>query len=152
MMTYAVCIPMLPNMSNANRKEMQHPHKDHLLLSRICMDAVLGEEGYLETFLNFSYIQNFSDAEGDFIEHKNVGVSYHSRFFSPIQYSNPLTIQIKIIFIDAKNYTEQGGEKTVIAGLLEIKEEASVTGLPPSINQTSNTASIVAGVKDDLLS
>ena len=28
-----------------------------------------------------------------------------------------------------KNYTEQGGEKTVIGGTLEIKEGASVTGL-----------------------
>ena len=31
-----------------------------------------------------------------------------------------------------KNYTEQGGEKTVIGGILEIKEGASVTGLPPA--------------------
>lgn len=30
---------------------------------------------------------------------------------------------------NAKNYTEQGGEKTVIGGTLEIKEGASVTGL-----------------------
>ena len=29
---------------------------------------------------------------------------------------------------NAKNYTEQGGEKTVIGGMLEIKEGASVTG------------------------
>ena len=33
---------------------------------------------------------------------------------------------------NAKNYTEQGGEKTVIGGTLEIKEGASVTGLPSS--------------------
>jgi hypothetical protein len=31
---------------------------------------------------------------------------------------------------NTKNYTEQGGEKTVISGVLEIKEGASVTGLP----------------------
>ena len=31
---------------------------------------------------------------------------------------------------NAKNYTEQGGEKTVIGGTLEIKSGASVTGLP----------------------
>ncbi len=31
---------------------------------------------------------------------------------------------------NAKNYTEQGGEKTVIGGTLEIKEGATVTGLP----------------------
>ena len=30
---------------------------------------------------------------------------------------------------NAKNYTEQGGEKTVIGGTLEIQEGASVTGL-----------------------
>lgn len=30
---------------------------------------------------------------------------------------------------NTKNYTEQGGEKTVIGGTLEIKEGASVTGL-----------------------
>ena len=29
---------------------------------------------------------------------------------------------------NTKNYTEQGGEKTVIGGTLEIKEGASVTG------------------------
>ena len=33
---------------------------------------------------------------------------------------------------NTKNYTEQGGEKTVIGGSLEIKEGASVTGLPSS--------------------
>ncbi len=32
---------------------------------------------------------------------------------------------------NTKNYTEQGGEKTVIGGTLEIKEGASVTGSPP---------------------
>jgi hypothetical protein len=50
---------------------------------------------------------------------------------------------------NAKNYTEQGGEKTVIGGTLEIKEEASVTGLPSAINQAASTATTVAGVKDD---
>lgn len=33
---------------------------------------------------------------------------------------------------NTKNYTEQGGEKTVIGGTLEIKEGAAVTGLPSS--------------------
>ena len=51
---------------------------------------------------------------------------------------------------NAKNYTEQGGEKTIIGGILEIKEEASVTGLPFAINQAASTASTVAGVKEDL--
>jgi len=50
---------------------------------------------------------------------------------------------------NAKNYTEQGGEKTVIGGTLEILEGASVTGLPSAINQATSTATTVAGVKDD---
>ena len=50
---------------------------------------------------------------------------------------------------NVKNYTEQGGEKTIIGGRLEIKEGASVTGLPSAINQTASTATTVAGVKDD---
>lgn len=50
---------------------------------------------------------------------------------------------------NTKNYTEQGGEKTVIGGTLEIKEGASVTGLPSAINQETSTATTVAGVKDD---
>ena len=48
-----------------------------------------------------------------------------------------------------KNYTEQGGEKTVIGGVLEIKEGALVTGLPSAANQSSSTATTVAGIKDD---
>ena len=51
---------------------------------------------------------------------------------------------------NTKNYTEQGGEKTVIGGTLEIKEGASVTGFPSAINQAASTATNVAGVKDDL--
>ena len=50
---------------------------------------------------------------------------------------------------NAKNYTEQGGEKTVIGGTLEIQERASVTGLPTAANQADSTASTIAGVKDD---
>lgn len=50
---------------------------------------------------------------------------------------------------NTKNYTEQGGEKTVIGGMLEIKEGASVTGLPSAINQATSTATTVTGVKDD---
>lgn len=49
---------------------------------------------------------------------------------------------------NTKNYTEQGGEKTVIGGTLEIKEGATVTGLPSSLpteipvleNQAESTA------------
>ncbi len=50
---------------------------------------------------------------------------------------------------NVKNYTEQGGEKTVIGGTLEIKEGASVAGLPSAINQAISTATTVAEVKDD---
>lgn len=50
---------------------------------------------------------------------------------------------------NTKNYTEQGGEKTVIGGILEIKEGAQVVGLPSSsggeIPLASDTA--VGGVK-----
>jgi hypothetical protein len=52
-----------------------------------------------------------------------------------------------------KNYTEQGGEKTVIGGTLEIKEGASVTGLPssftPAENQSTSTATTIAGLVAD---
>ena len=52
---------------------------------------------------------------------------------------------------NTKNYTEQGGEKTVIGGTLEIKEGASVTGLPsdftPAENQTANVKQISAHIK-----
>ena len=50
---------------------------------------------------------------------------------------------------NTKNYTEQGGEKTVIGGTLEIKEGASVTGLPSAENQAASTATTVSGLKDD---
>jgi hypothetical protein len=49
---------------------------------------------------------------------------------------------------NTKNYTEQGGEKTVIGGTLEIKEGASVTGLSadPLLMATAET---LGGVKAD---
>lgn len=52
---------------------------------------------------------------------------------------------------NVKNYTEQGGEKTVIGGALEIKEGASVTGLsfPVAANQANSTASTIAGLVTD---
>jgi hypothetical protein len=54
---------------------------------------------------------------------------------------------------NTKNYTEQGGEKTVIGGTLEIKEGASVTGLPssftPAENQSNSTATTIAGLVAD---
>jgi hypothetical protein len=48
-----------------------------------------------------------------------------------------------------KNYTEQGGEKTVIGGVLEIKKGASITGLPVVDNQAGSTATEVAELKAD---
>ena len=50
---------------------------------------------------------------------------------------------------NVKNYTEQGGETTVIGGTLEIKEGASVTGLPQAENQADSTASTIADLKSD---
>lgn len=47
---------------------------------------------------------------------------------------------------NVKNYTEQGGEKTVIGGTLEIKEGASVTGLPSS-QVPAATETTLGGVK-----
>jgi len=41
---------------------------------------------------------------------------------------------------NTKNNTEQGGEKTVIGGTLEILEGASVTGLPSSFTPAENQA------------
>lgn len=54
----------------------------------------------------------------------------------------------------AKNYTEQGGDKWVVGGTLEIKEGATVTGLPEAEmpmadNQEDSTASDVAGLVTD---
>ncbi|MDD2267957.1 MAG: hypothetical protein PHY15_00230 [Eubacteriales bacterium] len=47
---------------------------------------------------------------------------------------------------NTKNYTEQGGEKTVIGGELEIQEGASVTGFPsPQVSAASEAA--FGGVK-----
>jgi hypothetical protein len=47
---------------------------------------------------------------------------------------------------NTKNYTEQGGEKTVIGGSLEIKEGASVTGLPSSQISLA-TETTIGGIK-----
>jgi hypothetical protein len=53
---------------------------------------------------------------------------------------------------NAKNYTEQGGEKTVIGGTLEILEGATVKGLPLPVadNVKESTAGTVSALKDDL--
>ena len=46
---------------------------------------------------------------------------------------------------NGKNYAEQGGVKWVIGGTLEIKEGATVTGLPAAeVPQAANQADSVA--------
>jgi hypothetical protein len=58
---------------------------------------------------------------------------------------------------NTKNYTEQGGEKTVIGGVLEVKEGGSlelkegalIKGLPIALNQTNSTATTVSALKDN---
>jgi hypothetical protein len=50
---------------------------------------------------------------------------------------------------NTKNYTEQGGEKTVIGGTLEIKEGAVVTGLPVLDNQAASTAATAEDLVTD---
>lgn len=54
---------------------------------------------------------------------------------------------------NTKNYTEQGGDKTVIGGTLEIKEGATVTGLPssftPAENQAPSTAEDISSLVAD---
>ena len=50
---------------------------------------------------------------------------------------------------NTKNYTEQGGETTVIGGTLTIENGATLTGFPQASNQASSTASTVADLKTD---
>lgn len=50
---------------------------------------------------------------------------------------------------NAKNYTEQGGEKTVIGGELVIEEGAKETGLPVLENQPASTAETVEALVTD---
>ena len=50
---------------------------------------------------------------------------------------------------NTKNYTEQGGEKTVIGGSLEIKEGAFLKGFPIASNQANSTAATVSALKDN---
>ena len=49
-----------------------------------------------------------------------------------------------------KNYTSDGGDKTVIGGTLEIKEGAVLLGLPQAANQADSTATTIAGLVTDL--
>lgn len=50
---------------------------------------------------------------------------------------------------NTKNYTEQGGEKTVIGGTLEIKDEATVVGLSLIENQSKSTATTIEDLVTD---
>lgn len=50
---------------------------------------------------------------------------------------------------NVKNYTEQGGDKTVIGGTLEIKEGAILSGTPSAANQANSTAVDVATLVSD---
>jgi len=47
------------------------------------------------------------------------------------------------------NYTEQGGARTVIGGTLEVKNGATLTGLPCAANQAASEATTVAALKED---
>ncbi|MDP2842803.1 MAG: head fiber protein [Acetobacterium sp.] len=48
-----------------------------------------------------------------------------------------------------KNYTSDGGDKTVIGGTLDIKEGAVLLGLPQAANQADSTATTIAGLVTD---
>lgn len=48
-----------------------------------------------------------------------------------------------------KNYTTDGGDKTVIGGTLDIKEGAVLLGLPKAANQADSTATTIAGLATD---
>lgn len=50
---------------------------------------------------------------------------------------------------NAKNYTEQGGEKTIIGGELVIEEGAKVTGLTVLENQPLSSAETVEALVTD---
>lgn len=50
---------------------------------------------------------------------------------------------------NSKNYTEQGGERTVIGGALVFEEGATIEGFPGAANQADSTATTVATLKDD---
>lgn len=49
---------------------------------------------------------------------------------------------------NVKNYTEQGGEKTVIGGTLEIKEGGTLTGLPDATTTTKGVVKQAAAVAE----
>ena len=50
---------------------------------------------------------------------------------------------------NVKNYMEQGGEKWVIGGTLEITAEGEILGFPSATNQADSTAATVEDLKTD---
>lgn len=50
---------------------------------------------------------------------------------------------------NSKNYTEQGGEKSVFNGIVEFGKEAVITGLPIVENQADSTATDIQGLLTD---
>lgn len=50
---------------------------------------------------------------------------------------------------NSKNYTEQGGERTVIGGALVFEEGATIEGFPGAANQADSTANTVSTLKED---
>lgn len=50
---------------------------------------------------------------------------------------------------NSKNYTEQGGEKTVFNGSVEFGKESNIKGLPKAENQAASTATDVPGLLAD---
>ena len=50
---------------------------------------------------------------------------------------------------NTKNYTEQGGETTVIGGTLKVEEGAVVSGLPVAENQSDSAATTISDLKSD---
>jgi hypothetical protein len=60
-------------------------------------------------------------------------------------------MEVKVMSYNTKNYTEQGGDKTVIGGTLEILEGATVKGLPLPIaeNLPESTVESLDALKED---
>lgn len=50
---------------------------------------------------------------------------------------------------NSKNYTEQGGEKSVFNGTVEFGKGALITGLPIAENQADSTATDIQGLLAD---
>ncbi|WP_195509914.1 head fiber protein [Clostridium tyrobutyricum] len=50
---------------------------------------------------------------------------------------------------NSKNYMEQGGEKWIVGGTLEVLPGATVTGLPAAANQADSVATTVEGLVTD---